>query len=419
MARLGVISPPVPGHINPFISLGRELQRRGHDIVFFQMADVGPRVVSEGLRFQEIGQSDHPKGSLPKSLQKLGTLSGLAALRFTIDAIRKTTVMICRDAPEAVGHAGIDMLLVDQTEPAGGSVAEHLGIPFVTVCNALALNREPQIPPPFSAWKYSDTIAARFRNRFGYGVADLLTNSVKAALDSYRRRWGLPLSKSADRYSSRLAQISQLVPEFDYPRKHLPACFHYVGPVRFPSSKSVDFPWDRLDGRPIVYATLGSLQGSKEAVFRCFAEACEGLPLQLVISHGMALSEGQAKTLSRNALVVPYAPQSELLQRARITITHGGLNTVLDSLAAGVPMVVVPITFEQPAIAQRVSWSGTGKVIPMAALTPARLRAALEELLATDRYVNRANELAHDIREAGGASRAADVIETVLAGTAP
>ena len=62
--------------------------------------------------------------------------------------------MICRDAPEAVRNARVDALLVDQTEPAGGSVAEHLGIRFVTICNALALNREPDVPPPFTSWSY-------------------------------------------------------------------------------------------------------------------------------------------------------------------------------------------------------------------------------------------------------------------------
>ena len=414
MARFGVITPPVPGHINPFVALGGELQRRGHEVVFFQMADVGPRVTHQGLGFQAIGQSDHPVGSLPESLRTLGTLSGLAALRFTIAAIGKTTEMICRDAPAAVKAAGVQMMLVDQTEPAGGSVAEYLGLPFVTVCNALALNREPEIPPPFSAWSFSGTALARLRNRVGYAVADALMHPVKTTLENNRRRWGLPLRKSTDQYSSSLAQISQLVPGFDYPRKHLPECFHYVGPLRFPSSRSVEFPWERLDGRPLIYATLGTLQGSKVGIFRCFSEACEGLPLQLVISHGSALTERQAEALSRNALVVPYAPQTELLSRARITITHGGLNTVLDSLAAAVPMVAVPIAFEQPAIAKRVEWSGTGEVIPLRKLNPKKLRAALDEILANDRYAAKALDMARAISAGGGAKTAADIIDSLL-----
>ena len=56
--------------------------------------------------------------------------------------------MVCRDAPGAVRGARVDALLVDQMEPAGGAVAEHLGIPFITICNALAINRDPVAPPP-------------------------------------------------------------------------------------------------------------------------------------------------------------------------------------------------------------------------------------------------------------------------------
>src|SRR5579863_10293681 len=119
------------------------------------MEDVRERALQEGLEFAVLGQSDHPPGSLPTSLRELGALSGLSALRFTIEAVRRTTGMICRDAPETVRACGIDRLLVDQTEPAGGSVADYLRIPFVTVCNALALNREPDLPPPFTGWPYS------------------------------------------------------------------------------------------------------------------------------------------------------------------------------------------------------------------------------------------------------------------------
>ena len=131
--HLGIVSPPVSGHINPFSALGRELCRRGHRVTWFHMQDLAGRIQSEDIEFYPIGHSDHPPGSLPRSLAQLGRLQGWPALRFTIDAIRLTTEMICRDLPAAVKKAGIDALLVDQTEPAGGTVAEHLGMPFTPV----------------------------------------------------------------------------------------------------------------------------------------------------------------------------------------------------------------------------------------------------------------------------------------------
>ena len=83
--------------------------------------------------------------------------------------------------------------------------------------------------------------------------------------------------------------------------------------------------------------------------------------MQLVISHGGGLTEAQASSLPGSPLAVRYAPQEELLARAQLTLTHAGLNTVLDSLTHGVPMVAVPITYEQPAIARRVEWHGCGE----------------------------------------------------------
>src|SRR5258706_10034171 len=175
-------------------------------------------------------------------------------------------------------------------------------------------------------------------------------------------------------------------PEFDFPRHQLARCFHYVGPMRGAAPKPVAFPWDRLDGRPVIYVSLGTLQNSRERLFRSFAEACRGLDLQLVISHGGGLRPDQITSFPGNPLVVSYAPQSELLSRAALTITHAGLNTVLDSLANGVPLVTVPITYEQPAIARRVESCGAGRSLSLQRLNPGRLRDTVREVLSQPQY---------------------------------
>jgi MGT family glycosyltransferase len=410
MTRFGIISPPVSGHIHPFSALGRELLARGHRVTYFQVPDLEEKIRSEGIDFCPIGAGDHPRGSLLRSLAELGQLKGLAALRFTIGAVARTSVMTCRDAPDAVRKAGIDVLLVDQMEPAGGAVAEHLAIPFVTICNALAINRDVRVPPPFTPWSYRDAGWGRLRNRAGYIASDFLTRPISSAVAAYRAQWKLPRLRSADESFSKVAQISQMPRELDFPRKALPQSFHYVGPLRRTPPGAVSFPWDRLDGRPLVYASLGTLQNSREPLFRCFAEACQGLDAQLVISHGGGLTEAQA-ALPGTPLVVAYAPQFELLARAALTMTHAGLNTVLDSLANGVPLVTIPITYEQPAIARRVEWTGAGRSVPLARLTPRRLAEAVREVLGQSHYRLAAERIRGAIRTAGGVARAADLVE--------
>ena len=414
MTHFGIISPPVSGHLHPLTALGRELQARGHRVTCFQVRDVEEKIRALEMDFWPIGESDHPVGSLPQSLDQLGRLKGLAALRFTIRAIAKTSIMVCRDAPAAIRSAGVDALLVDQMEPAGGAVAEHLGIPFITVCNALAINRDPVAPPPFSGWNYREGGWAKLRNSAGYAVSDWLTRPVAQAVDEYRVKWKLPPLHSPDESFSKLAQICQMPREFDFPRVELPAGFHYVGPLRRALPVPVPFPWDRLDGRPLVYASLGTLQGSRMDLFRCIAEACEGLNVQLVLNHVGGLTPQQETELPKGPLVVGYAPQVELLSRTRLTITHAGLNTVLDSLIHGVPMVTVPITFEQPAIARRVEWTGCGRSVQLSTLNAARLKKMVREVLEEPKYLESSRRIAESIRMAGGVQRAADLVEVAV-----
>jgi MGT family glycosyltransferase len=418
MIRFGIISPPVTGHINPFAALGRELIARGHRVTFFGMLDLEQKITREELEFAPIGQADHPRGSLAESLSELGKLKGLSALRFTIRAVARTSAMVCRDAPDAVRAAGVDALLVDQMEPAGGAVAEHLGMPFVTICNALAINRDPVAPPPFTDWRYREGGWARLRNAIGYASSDWLTRPIADVVRQYRATWKLPTLRAPDDSFSKLAQISQMPRAFDFPRVHLPDNFHYVGPLRRAQAESAPFPWHKLDGRPLVYSSLGTLQNRREPLFRVIAESCAGLGVQLVIAHGGGLSDVEGAQLPGDPLVVGYAPQLDVLARAQLTITHAGLNTVLDSLSCGVPLVAIPLTYEQPAIGRRVERVGAGRTISIDRLTPDRLRSAVKTVLNRTDFRTSAGHMRDAIVDAGGIRRAATIIDDILARSA-
>ena len=166
-------------------------------------------------------------------------------------------------------------------------------------------------------------------------------------------------------YSS-LAQICQQPAEFEFPRQVLPDCFHFTGSFSNPQSReSVPFPYERLTGQPLVYASLGTVQNRLLWIFEAIAEACQDLDVQLVIALGGGASSDSLPELSGKAIAVGYAPQLELLPKAALTITHAGMNTTLESLSNGVPMVAIPITNDQPGVAARIAWTGTGEVIPL------------------------------------------------------
>ncbi len=416
MARIGIISPPVAGHLNPFIALALALRERGHEPVFVQMADAAPRVRRAGLDFVAIGASDHPEGSLAESLATLGGLHGRAALRHVVQAVVRTTTMFCREGIDALRAARVDALLVDQTEPVGAILADRLDVPCVTVCNALLVNREAGVPPPFTAWTPSDAWPSLLRNAIGYRASDFVLRPVHDVLQRQRASWGMRPWRTIEESFSTLAQVSQQPASFDFPRRSLPATFHYCGPFRHRAvDDDPEFDFGRLDGRPLVYGSLGSLQGNRRDVFDGFADACTDLGVQLLLSHGGALGEDDVRTLSSRAIVVRHAPQQAVLARAAAALTHAGLNTVLDALSQGVPMVAVPIAFEQPAIAARVAWTGCGVVVPFGRLSPARVRQALATVLREPAWRAAAGRQRAAIADAGGVARAAAVAEQAVA----
>ncbi len=415
MTHFGIVSPPVPGHLNPMFALAAELREAGHRVTFFQMADVEAPVSSEGFEFHPLGLSSHPPGTLSRSLTRIAHLRGNAAMRFTVGEIAATTEMFCRDLPAAIRRSGIDALLVDQMEPAGALAARYLEVPFVTICNALLMNRDPEAPPPFTSWAYRPGAFARVRNAAGYLASGVVLSPVSKVLARYRKQWHLKSSRHPDGEFSDRLQVSQQPRSFEYPRKNLPRAFEFGGPFRKPGNGGEGFPWEKLDGRPLVYASLGTLQNRNLALFRIFAEACQALPVQLVISHGRGLGIGEVAELTRlGALVVDYAPQAELLSRASAAVTHAGLNTVLDCLSRGVPMVTIPITYEQPAIAARVAWTGTGKVIRLRQASAEAVREAVTRLLQEKRWRERAGAIADEIAANGGTKAVAARIVTSL-----
>ena len=221
-------------------------------------------------------------------------------------------------------------------------------------------------------------------------------------------------ARIVDTWSSRL-QISQQPKTFEFSRRVLLKEVRFVGPLRLPEGyPPVPFPWSRLDGRPLIYASLGTLQNRVSGTFRTIAKACGGLDAQLVISTGRGVDPDVLGDLPGRSVVVPYAPQLELLQRAVLAVTHAGLNTVLDGLSTGLPMVAMPVTNEQPGIAARLVWTGAGEAIPLRQATIQRLRNLVVRVLSDPSYRAAAERVRDSMQAGGGTPRAAEIIEQDL-----
>jgi len=414
MPHLGMICPELSGHLNPMTTLGRELQRRGHRVTVVARPDARRKAEAAGLGFAPIGEREFPVGSMQATSAELGRLSGMKAIQFTAELLRRGAAAILNDAPDVIVREKVDALLVDQVAAAGGTVADRLALPHVTVCNALAMNPDSHVPPGVLPWSFSPGLFGRLRNGFGYALLRWLARPVVKEIERNRAKHGLPPLAGGLTASSGLAQIAQQPAFFDFPRKELPGNFHYTAPWHDEgSADEIAFPWEKLDGRPLIYASMGTLQNRQDVIFRTIAAACAGLDAQLVISLGSRDQDAGAlaATFAGTPIVVPFAPQLALLRRAALSITHAGLNTALESLSHGLPMVAIPITNDQPGVASRLEWLGVAEVVQPGRLTVPRLRAAVEMVLRDSRYRENSRRRQEENRLLNGPALAADIAE--------
>ena len=415
MTHFGIISLAATGHLNTMFPLAGELQRRGHDVTVFSDPSVESKILEAGFNFRVIGEKELSIEIKAQHFTQQGKLSGLAALRHTFNGLNTRVVVSLRDTPGLIKELGVEALLVDSSAFEGGTIAEFLNLPFITICSALPFYEEESIPPISTTWQYNPAWWACMRNRAAYSLFNLFVHKIWKVISEYRQQWNLPTYSNYNDFFSKLATITQEPAEFEFPRRELPQHFHFTGPVHDPTGRQiVDFPFEKLNGKPLIYASMGTLQNRLEYIYRIIASACVDLDAQLIISLGGALEPEKLQTLPGNPLVIKYAPQLELLKKATLVITHAGMNTTLESLSNGVPMVAIPIAADQPGVAARIAWTGVGEFVPLSRLSVPRLQKTIKQVLTKKFYKQNAKSLQQAIYRAGGVYRAVDIIEQAL-----
>ncbi|AHL77095.1 Zeaxanthin glucosyltransferase [Stutzerimonas stutzeri] len=415
MTHFAVISPPFLSHLRAMEAIASELLARGHRVTFVQQADVAAALRHPALGFAQVGAGSHPPGSLKAVIDRAARPGGPWGIHRVIVDMAAATEMFCRDAPPSLRSIGVEALIVDQMEPAGGLLAEHLGLPFASVACALPVNREALVPLPVMPWRYQPTPWGEQLNLHSSKVYDRTMKAHAEVIARHAAAFGLPPRQRLDECLSPLLQLSQTTTGFDFPRTQLPAHFHAVGPLRSALADEPVLELPVANGRPFVFASLGTLQGDRFGLFERIAEACRELDLQLLIAHCGRLDNRQEEQLLKAgaAWVTDFAPQRVVLARADALITHAGLNTVLDALEAGVPSLALPIAFDQPGVAARVVHAGVGLKLDPRLASRRRMVQALRRLLREPGFAQR-RVLGEEARTAGGALRAAQLIEQAL-----
>jgi MGT family glycosyltransferase len=409
-----VLSFTGTGHLNPLIALGQELTRRGHRATFFERPKIRQRVEEAGLGFVPICADRSMQGRKPLE-PRAGLRREVAMLRFNLQRVTSDVESYLRETPAALQFAGVDALIVNEIALTGPTVAQLLRLPYFIVSTSVPHNSGWNAYPWYSGYRFMRSPVDILERALLEVSTARVRGPIRSALDRYRKSAGLEPVSTMEKSCPPLAQITQLPQCLDFPEIRLPKNCHYTGPfVSRDARPSVEFPWERLDGRPIAYASLGTTRNAQGKILRLVARACQGLDLQLVISLGGRLAPELFADLPGSPLVVPFAPQLELLQRARIVITHGGSNTVFEALMEGKPMVAIPLAHDQPAIAARAARAGAARALPVMRLSAQRVRTAVAEVLADRAYHDAAVAMQRQIRAVCGTERAAAILEAAL-----
>lgn len=404
--HFAIIAPPTLGHINPLQALGSELIRLRHRVTFIHQADVAPLITNPRIGFEPLATVDDREHPLSRYNAILAAPTGLAGLTRMIRATAAMSDSLLDLGPAVLKKIGADAVIADSAEPAGGLLAQLLGLPCVVSVTGLPLLGEPDVPPPYVGWKYRTDAIGRIRNHGGYAVASRLRRPITEVLEKYRTGWGLDEKQSDTRL-----HVAQCPKGLDYPRKCLPPNFCYGSPWRVPSPQDIDLP---DDGRPLVFCSLGTLQGSRRTLFAKMSEACAAIGARAVIGHGGGLGSDEAAALPGDPLVRAFWPQEAVLRRCAAAILHGGFNTVIDALAAGVPILALPIAFEQPGTAARLAWLGAGEALSPKFVTVRSIAEKLRRVLSEPNYRVAAARLAVEMKTVGGAVAAAARIDEAL-----
>lgn len=416
MARVALVCPGDTGHVLAMASVARALRARDHSVEMLTPLDL-----DTADRLLDVPHRSLPEDRVQMSRSRVvSAIGAIVGFREMLRWFKFNATITLLELPAAVEEGRPDALVIDQAMLAGGSVADRLHVPFATLIPSIPQNSDVSIPPVFTGWRYRSSRLARVRNRLAYAAMREFLRPVVREINDHRSEWGLaPLMRFDDAWSP-AAQLSQLSPSLDFPRDDPPPNFRYVGPLGVATSDvDTTFPWDALDGRPLVYASMGTV-GTVEANIKVYSRiitACRDLDVQLVVGLGHLDSGDAATTLGQLArstdIIVDFAPQRSLLDRAAVLVTHGGVNSVLEALARGVPIVALPRGGDQHACARRLERARVGVVGSFRRTKAAELRTMIERALDPD-LAARAREIGDELTSLGGPDAMAQVVEETL-----
>jgi MGT family glycosyltransferase len=437
---------PYSGHVHPCLWLAGVLRDRGHEVAFYSGAasaaieDAGfnrfPFVALAARVSEIVGGEDHSDHAalyarLNDRYTSVDDKNPLRNLRRVQAMYREmivgTAAAQVADLTALAERWNPDVILSDAFLWGPALVLADLQNRAVVVFSFFAgcMVPGPGAPPHGFGLPRPRNLPTRVLASLAGAISRRVTAGVRRAASAVRLDHGLPPLEGAyfDMVGRMPLHLVASSPEYDYERTDLPPGVHYTGPCAYdPRNESPERLWNRrlASGQPVIYVSEGTCQVRKPKVLRAAAQGLGGLPLQVVMTTGKQRNKESLDLgpLASNITVESWVSLPEIFPLCKAIVTNGGSGTVRAALKAGLPMVVIPMEWDQLENAQRVVECGAGLRLSPGRCNGQSLRGALERVMTDPSFANNARRIAASFARYETGQEAAELLESLARGAA-
>jgi len=402
--------------VPPALSLGAELVRRGHQVRVLGDPTIETSAQAAGCAFSSWREAPH-FNSLAEQTAIIAALEGgnpYQAFRAAKDYAGKAmTSRFARDVISTVRESPVDAILADGLP--GILIGAHATRrPTAALVAQTYVRPTPGLPLLGTGWSPGHGFLVKARDKVIPKVAARLLTPTLPRLNAVIERYELlPLDNVFELYDRCSRVLVMTSPSFDFSAPQLPANVRYVGPQLDDPDWAASAKWQRKGSEPLVLVATSSIYQDQVDLLARIAAGLRQLPVRAVLTTGRAVDPAEIQA-GANVEVLQTAPHARVLREASVVVTHAGHGTVLKALAAGVPLVCIPMGRDQKDNTVRVLRRGAGIRLSKKS-TPTQIAAAITEILERPQYLAAARRFAEVLAwEAAHRPRAADEAESLL-----